>query len=188
MGRIQGGRAENLEAAIKAFKAALTVRTREAFPLDWAVTQHNLGVAYRDRVQGSRAENLKAAIKAFEAALTVRTREASPRDHLFTAKNLADTWIALNDWTQALPVLADARETFLLLFGEGIDETEAGDVIARAGPLFADLAYAQAKAGDTRTALATLSESRAHAAGRRAARAILALHAGGGSRLPVAAG
>ena len=152
------------------------------------MTQNNLGNAYRDRIQGSRAENLEAAIKVFEAALTVYTREASPRDHLQTAKNLAETWIERNDWAQALPVLADARETFLLLFGEGVDETEAGDVISRAGPLFAYLAYAQAKAGDARAALATFSEGRAHAACRRAAPAILALHAGGGSRLPVAAG
>ena len=159
--RIQGSRAENIEAAIKAYEAALTVRTREAFPQDWAMTQNNLGIAYRDRIQGSRAENLEAAIKALEAALTVHTREAFPRDHLQTARNLAETWIERDDWAQALPVLADARETFLLLFGEGVDETEAGDVIARAGPLFADLAYAQAKAGDTRTALATLSEGRA---------------------------
>ena len=159
--RIQGGRAENIEAAIKAYEAALTVRTREAFPQDWAMTQNNLGNAYRDRVQGSRAENLETAIKALEAALTVYTREASPRDRLQTAKNLAETWIERDDWTQAQPVLADARETFLLLFGEGVDETEAGDVIARAGPLFAYLAYAQAKAGDTRTALATFSEGRA---------------------------
>ena len=86
MDRIQGSRAENLEAAIKAFEAALTVRTREAFPQDWAMTQNNLGNAYQDRIQGSRAENLEAAIKAFEAALTVRTREASPRDRLQTAK------------------------------------------------------------------------------------------------------
>ena len=107
----------------------MTVYTREAFPQDWAMTQNNLGNAYQDRIQGSRAENLEAAIKAFEAALTVRTREASPRDRLQTAKNLAEAWIDRNDWTQALPVLADAREAFLLLFGEGVDETEAGDVI-----------------------------------------------------------
>ena len=74
---------------------------------------------------------------------------------------MAETWIGLNDWTQALPVLADGRETFLLLFGEGVDEVEAGGVIALAGPLFADLAYAQAKAGDSWTALATFSEGRA---------------------------
>ena len=46
--RIRGSRAENLEAAIKAFEAALTVRTREAFPQDWAMTQNNLGIAYRE--------------------------------------------------------------------------------------------------------------------------------------------
>ena len=44
--RIQGSRAENLEAAIKAYEAALTVCTREAFPQDWANTQNSLGVAY----------------------------------------------------------------------------------------------------------------------------------------------
>ena len=49
----------------------MTVRTREAFPEDWAMTQNNLGTAYQDRIQGSRAENLEAAIKAYEAALTV---------------------------------------------------------------------------------------------------------------------
>ena len=78
--RIQGSRAENVEAAIKAYEAALTVYTREAFPQNWAMTQNNLGTAYRLRIRGSRAENIEAAIKAYEAALTVRTREAIPRD------------------------------------------------------------------------------------------------------------
>ena len=49
--RIQGSRAENIEAAIKAYEAALTVYTREAFPQEWANTQNNLGVAYGDRIQ-----------------------------------------------------------------------------------------------------------------------------------------
>ncbi|MGB8869020.1 MAG: CHAT domain-containing protein, partial [Rhodomicrobium sp.] len=159
--RIQGHRAENIEAAIKAYEAALTVFTREAFPETWATTQHNLGAAHWFRIQGSRAANIEAAIKAYEAALTVRTREAFPRDHLQTDRNLANAWIERNEWAKAQPVLADARETFLLLFGEGIDEMEAGDVIARAGPLFSNLAYAQAKAGDTRAALSTASEGRA---------------------------
>ena len=111
----------------------MAVRTREAFPQDWAATQNNLGNAYHDRIQSSRTENLEAAIKAFEAALTVRTREAFPRDRLQTTLNLADAWTGLGDWPHALPVLADAREAFLLLFGEGVDEAEAGDTIWRAG-------------------------------------------------------
>nr|WP_232731833.1 hypothetical protein [Oscillatoria sp. PCC 10802] len=38
-----GDRAENLERAIAAYQAALQVRTREAFPQNWAMTQNNLG-------------------------------------------------------------------------------------------------------------------------------------------------
>ena len=52
-------------------EAALTVRTREAFPQDWATTQNNLAAAYCDRIEGSKADNVEAAIKAYEAALTV---------------------------------------------------------------------------------------------------------------------
>ena len=41
-----------MEAAIKAYEAALTVCTREAFPQDWAQTQNNLGAAYSRSHQG----------------------------------------------------------------------------------------------------------------------------------------
>ena len=81
-----------MEAAIKAYEAALTVLTREAFPQDWAQTQNNLGDAYRDRIQGSRADNVEAAIKAYEAALTVFTREAFPQDWAQTQNNLGNAY------------------------------------------------------------------------------------------------
>ncbi len=76
--RILGKKAENIENAIAAFTAALTVRTCEAFPEGWAMTQNNLGVAYRNRIRGEKAENIENAIAAFTAALTVTTREAFP--------------------------------------------------------------------------------------------------------------
>ena len=46
--RIRGDRADNLEKAIAAYEAALTVRTREATPHDWALTQNNLGDRLRE--------------------------------------------------------------------------------------------------------------------------------------------
>ena len=46
--------------------------TREAFPVDWAMTQNNLGAAYSDLPAGDRAANLKQAIACYEAALQVR--------------------------------------------------------------------------------------------------------------------
>jgi hypothetical protein len=69
--------------------AALTVRTCEAFPTDWASTQNNLANAYTDRIRGERADNLERAIALYEAALTVRTREAFPTDWATTEYNLA---------------------------------------------------------------------------------------------------
>jgi len=43
--RRQGNRADNLEKAIAAYEAALTVRIREALSREWASAQHNLGCA-----------------------------------------------------------------------------------------------------------------------------------------------
>ncbi len=160
--RIRGSRADNLEAAVEAYEAALTVYTRETFPKDWAMTQNNLGNAYLTRIQGSRADNLEAAIKAFEAALTIRTREAYPRDNLQTSRLLARLFMQQRNWHEVELTLAKAREAFFVLFGEGIDETEARDVISLAGSLFADLAFAEAANGNAKAALTTLNEGRAH--------------------------
>ena len=44
LGERQSG-TERLEQAVAAFREALTERTRERVPLDWAATQNNLGVA-----------------------------------------------------------------------------------------------------------------------------------------------
>lgn len=49
-------RAENLEHAIAHYEQALTVYTREAYPEQWALSQHNLANAYRERIRGERAE------------------------------------------------------------------------------------------------------------------------------------
>ncbi|MDZ8188081.1 MAG: hypothetical protein RMX96_24910, partial [Nostoc sp. ChiSLP02] len=38
-----GNRANNLEIAITGYEIALTVFTRDRFPIDWAMTQNNLG-------------------------------------------------------------------------------------------------------------------------------------------------
>jgi tetratricopeptide (TPR) repeat protein len=83
-----GNRADNLEKAIAAYEVALTVRTHETFPRDWAGTRRNLAAAYRERVRGDHADNLEKAIAHFEAALTVFTYEAFPRDWADTQHDL----------------------------------------------------------------------------------------------------
>jgi transcriptional regulator with XRE-family HTH domain len=78
-----------LQDAVTAYRAALEVFTREASPMDWAMTQNNLGNALRDL--GARAGDtaaLQDAVTAYRAALEVYTREASPMDWAMTQNNL----------------------------------------------------------------------------------------------------
>ncbi|MBM3457420.1 MAG: tetratricopeptide repeat protein, partial [Armatimonadetes bacterium] len=58
-----GDRAAHLERAIACYEAALRVRTETAFPQDWAMTQHNLGLAF------VQLGNLVEARRAFDAAV-----------------------------------------------------------------------------------------------------------------------
>ncbi|WP_159784189.1 CHAT domain-containing tetratricopeptide repeat protein [Sodalinema gerasimenkoae] len=87
--RIRGERADNLEQAITAYEQALEVRTRDAFPEQWAMTQNNLANAYSDRIRGERADNLEQAIAAYKRALEVYTRDTFPEQWAGTQNNLA---------------------------------------------------------------------------------------------------
>ncbi|HSF74601.1 MAG TPA: tetratricopeptide repeat protein, partial [Microcoleus sp.] len=83
-----GRRAWNLEIGIACYSAASEVYTRENYPEQWAMTQHNLGTAYSDRIEGVRAANIEEAIACFREALKVRTPENYPEDWAATQNNL----------------------------------------------------------------------------------------------------
>ncbi|MBS9769996.1 MAG: CHAT domain-containing protein, partial [Trichodesmium erythraeum GBRTRLIN201] len=70
------------------YQQALLVRTQTDFPMDWAMTQNNLGNAYSDRIRGDKAENIEAAIAAYQQALLVRTQTDFPMDWAGTQNNL----------------------------------------------------------------------------------------------------
>ncbi|MFM6517701.1 MAG: tetratricopeptide repeat protein, partial [Microcystis panniformis] len=84
-----GNIAINLEIAITGYEIALTVFTFDAFPQDWAMTQNNLAIAYRNRIRGDKAENLETAIAYYQEALKVYTFDAFPQDWAMTQNNLA---------------------------------------------------------------------------------------------------
>ncbi|NER97795.1 MAG: tetratricopeptide repeat protein, partial [Symploca sp. SIO1B1] len=84
-----GSKASNLETAIACYQNALEIRTREAFPVDWAMTQNNLAAAYSDRIRGEKADNLENAIAYYQNALEIYTREAFPENWATTQNNLA---------------------------------------------------------------------------------------------------
>ncbi|MEG5142679.1 CHAT domain-containing protein [Microcoleus sp. AT8-B6] len=88
--RIKGDRAENIEREIEFYEIALEllVFNPAAFP-QRAMTQNNLGEAYRDRIREDKAENIEKAIACYDLALEVYTRADFPQQWAMTQNNLA---------------------------------------------------------------------------------------------------
>ncbi|NET83797.1 MAG: CHAT domain-containing protein [Moorea sp. SIO1F2] len=82
-----GDKASTIEIAITGYDVVLTVFTREAFPIQWALTKKYIGNAYCDRIKGEKAQNIEHAIACFQQALIV-TFEAFPIEWARTQYNL----------------------------------------------------------------------------------------------------
>jgi tetratricopeptide (TPR) repeat protein len=79
-----------LEQAVAAFRAALEEGTRARVPLDWAMTQNNLGNALmRLGERESGTSHLEEAVAAFRAALEEWTVETYSYGHEGAQQNLA---------------------------------------------------------------------------------------------------
>jgi tetratricopeptide (TPR) repeat protein len=89
--------------AITAYREALTERTRERVPLDWAMTQNNLGNALStlgERESGTA--RLEEAVAAYREALKEQPRERVPLNWAMTQYNLGN---ALSAHTRSRLVL-----------------------------------------------------------------------------------
>jgi len=94
----QSGELAPLLEAIWAYREALKERTRERVPLQWAVTQNNLGAALQalgERESGT--EKLEEAVAAFREALKERTRERVPLQWAATQNNLGAALATLGE-------------------------------------------------------------------------------------------
>ncbi|MBC7515115.1 MAG: CHAT domain-containing protein [Alkalinema sp. FL-bin-369] len=91
-----GSRMLNLEMSISAYDQALQVYTRDAFPEDWARTQNNLGIAYRNRIKGDIIINLEQSIKKYNFALEIYTYTNFPKPWADVQKNLGVVYKNLN--------------------------------------------------------------------------------------------
>ncbi len=91
-----GSRRDNLRRAIAAYEQALEHYTPQTAPLDYAMTQNNLGNAYRDLAAvEDRAGNLRRALAAYEQALEHYTPQTAPLDYAMTQNNLGNAYRAL---------------------------------------------------------------------------------------------
>jgi len=116
----QSGKTEPLIEAVAAYRQALEELTRERVPLDWAMTQNNLGAALRslgERESGT--SRLEEAVAAFREALKERTRERVPLAWGKTQTNLGGTLSRLGEresGTESLQQAVAAYKSALEVF------------------------------------------------------------------------
>jgi tetratricopeptide (TPR) repeat protein len=113
----QSGKNEPLEQAVAAYRAALEEWTRERVPLDWAMTQNNLGTALTglgERESGTA--RLEQAVAAYRAALEEATRERVPLNWATTQNNLGTALRSQGARTNDGVQLAEARNAVTAAF------------------------------------------------------------------------
>ena len=145
LGERESGTAR-LEETVEAYRAALTERTRERVPLDWAGTQNNLGNALAslgERESGTA--RLEEAVAAYRAALTERTRERVPLDWAGTQNNLGLALWRLGERESGTARLEEA----VAAYHAGADRVDAR---ARAARLGDDAEQSRQRAGEPRRA------------------------------------
>jgi tetratricopeptide (TPR) repeat protein len=86
---------ESWQEAIKHYKNALQVRTRQSDPEHYASTLQNLGTAYRELPTGDRATNVKKAIGCYHRAIQVNRPSGSPLHNAALHNNLGNAYLSL---------------------------------------------------------------------------------------------
>ncbi|MBI2370708.1 MAG: hypothetical protein HYV08_10835, partial [Deltaproteobacteria bacterium] len=119
-------RARYLREAVGHYKEALTVRTKDRYPVDWAITLNNLAGALTElpvRDAEERAGYVEQAVGYYKEALTVYTRDSYPHLHARTAANLGMLLFTSGAKADAKPYLesAWALSNFLPDQGKGLE-------------------------------------------------------------------
>ncbi|WP_315814981.1 hypothetical protein [Paraflavitalea speifideaquila] len=102
-----------MSQAATAFKQALTVRTKDCYPADWASTQYNLGTALWEesgRAAGDNVALLAAAATAYEAAQTYYTPKDQPEQWFNVQNGLGLIYEQQREWTAAILHFENLRD------------------------------------------------------------------------------
>ena len=104
---------EALEMASSRYRTLLQHRTRERVPLDWAMTQNNLGAALRTLGARERGTGrLEEAVSAYRAALEEWTRERVPLQWATTQNNLGGALLRLGERESGTARLEEAVSAY----------------------------------------------------------------------------
>ena len=134
LGERESGTAR-LEQAVAAYRAALEERTRARAPLDWAMTQNNLGNALEtlgERESGTA--RLEEAAAAYRAALEEWTRERVPLQWAMTQNNLGLALETLGERESGTARLEQAVAAYRAALHARARPAPMGDNAEQSGP------------------------------------------------------
>jgi tetratricopeptide (TPR) repeat protein len=161
----------------RAYREALALQPRDAVPLTWARTQHNLAITLlREAVASAQptfvGKRVTQAIKGFERARELRHRLGSRLDWAVSTANLASATVSLgvhlhtSEKGRDDPRAADHIRHAISLYAEAAPVLDAADLrqtignVATAAQILRRVTAGAAISGDTRdhlTALASLA-------------------------------
>ena len=108
-----------LGESIGAYRAALTVLSRERTPVEWARVQHHLGIALWTFGECSDdAAWLEQSVSAYRAALTVFSRERIPVEWAETTNNLGIALRKLGERERSVARIEEAAIAFSVALEE----------------------------------------------------------------------
>jgi tetratricopeptide (TPR) repeat protein len=94
-----------LELSIECYRLALDVRTRAAYPEQWAMTQMNLAILYAGEDQN------EVAIHHYQQALEIFTPAAFPIDALKANRGLGNIYFQQGSWQLAIHAYETAMQS-----------------------------------------------------------------------------
>ena len=118
----------SLEGAVKAYRTALEVHTREKDPPKWAAIQNDLGTALQSLGERDGAmARLEEAVASYRVVLQVYTREKEPLDWAMTQNNLGNTLSIQGRLEHDTERLKEAVKAYRAVLGEYTREKEPLD-------------------------------------------------------------
>jgi len=84
-------RGQNVRKAVKHYGDALSIFKKDKYPVEYALTQNNLGFAYTDLPAATPeewAENIRKGVDCYNEALKVRRKDEYPVEYAMTQNNL----------------------------------------------------------------------------------------------------
>jgi tetratricopeptide (TPR) repeat protein len=166
-----------LKASIEVWRQTLPAFPRNQRPLDWAVTQNNLGDALEALGEReSKTTHLEDAVAAYRAALEERRRDRVPLDWAITQNNLGFALFRLGERETGTAHLEEAAAAYRAALEErtrdrapldwATTQTNLGSVLVRLGEREAGTEHLQEAVAAFRAALAARPRDQRQKTGR----------------------